>query len=764
MAAKPAQKRASPPHRLADRVNGRRAAPRRFGRAPSAPDRPTPEPHPLIAAARVVAAVLLPFGVALVQTEYYPHFTWALFYPAAYFSSRLGGTGAGLAATAVSAFLGQFYFTPPAESWPEHGYYAFVPAALFILMGAIFSVSHGRLKKVTLAWQTATKELDEVVENAPVGIFIADLSGRYTDVNEEACRLLGRTREELLGLRIGDLLRPGQESRLTEDKEFFLRTGASRVGEWELKRGDGSFVPVEVSAGVLPDGRWQAFVRDLSERKRAEEAQLQLAEAQRHDELRIALESAANAMVMVDSRGRIAVSNAEAGRLFGYAPGELTGRSVEDLVPERFRASHPALRDAFVHEAGGKRAMAVGRPLVGRRKDGREFPVEIVLTRVDLAGEKFVVTSVVDLTGRIAVEQRLRESEERLRLLVQSVKGYAIYMHDPEGKVTVWNEGAERLFGYSAGEILGRNIAAFYTPEDIAAGKNESDLKAALERGSLQVETWRVRKDGSRFLADVVMTPVTGRDGTLVGYGKVVRDLTEVRKAEEDLRRTVQDLEGFAYTVSHDLRSPLRAIQGYAHFAQERLKEKADAESLEMLQRISASAVRLDHLIRDVLSYSAIARQQVALAPVDLDKVVSHVVGLYPILQSARLDVARPLGVVLAQESLLLQVVSNLLVNAVKFVPAGRAAAIEVRTERASPGKLTLIVADNGPGIPRVHWERIFQPFARLPSARGVAGSGIGLAIVKRAVERLGGTIRVDSDPCTGTRFTIELSEAGHER
>lgn len=764
MAAKPAEKRATPSPRVSDRSNGRRASSRRSGRAPSAPGSPPAEPHRLAAAARVVAAVLLPFGVALFQTEYYPHFTWALFYPAAYFSSRLGGTGAGLVATAVSALLGLFYFTPPEEAWPAHGYYAFLPASLFMLMGAIFSVSHGRLKKVTRAWQAATKELDEVVENAPVGIFIADISGRYTDVNEAGCRLLGRTREDLLGRRIGDLLRPGQESRLAEDREFFLRTGANRVGEWELLRSDGSFVPVEVSAGVLPGGRWLAFVRDLSERKRAEEAQRRLAEAQRHDELRVALESAANAMVMVDSDGRIAASNAEADRLFGYAPGELAGRFVEDLVPERFRASHPALRDAFIHEAGGRRAMAVGRPLVGRRKDGREFPVEIVLTRVDLDGKKFVVTSAVDLTDRIAVEQRLRESEERLRLLVQNVKDYAIYMHDPEGKVTVWNEGAERLFGYRAEEILGRNIAAFYAPEDAAAGKNESDLKAAIERGSLQVEAWRVRKDGSRFLADVVMTPVTGRDGSLVGYGKVVRDLTEVRKAEEDLRRTVQDLEGFAYTVSHDLRSPLRAIQGYAHFAQDRLKDTADPQSLDMLQRISASAVRLDRLIRDVLSYSAITRQSVDLVPVDLDKVVAHVVGLYPVLQSARLDVARPLGVVLAQESLVLQIVSNLLVNAVKFVPSGRAPAIEVRTERGSPGRLALIVADNGPGIPRVHWERIFQPFARLPSARGVAGSGIGLAIVKRAVERLGGTIRVESDPCTGTRFTIELTEAGHER
>ncbi|MCR4296840.1 MAG: PAS domain S-box protein, partial [Elusimicrobia bacterium] len=634
------------------------------------------------------------FGVALVQTAYYPHFTWALFYPAAYFSSRLGGTAAGLVATAVSAAFGLFVFTPPEESWPAHGYYSFVPVGLFIVMGAIFSVSHGRLKKVTRAWQSATKELDEVFENAPVGIFISDLDGRYTDVNGAGCRLLGRAREELLGRTIVDLLRPGQEGRLAEDLEFMLRTGEPRAGEWELKRGDGTFVPAEVSASVLSDGRWQAFVRDLSERKRAEEAQRRLGELQRRDEFRMALESAANAMLLVDGSGRIVLTNAEAERLLGYGHGELDGQPLQVLIPDRFKAEHPSKCASFFRSAEGKRSMGASRVLHTLRKDGSEFPADIGLTRVRLGEETFVATSVIDVSERMASEQKLLDSEERLRLLVQNVKDYAIYMHDADGKVTVWNEGAERILGYRAGEVLGRNITIFYLPEDAAAGKPVRDLNAAVERGSLQDEAWRVRKDGSRFLANVVTTPVYGRDGTLVGYGKVVRDLSEVKKAEEDLRRTVQDLEGFAYTVSHDLRSPLRAIQGYAHFAQERLKDEADSESLDMLQRISASAIRLDHLIRDVLSYSAITRQEVVLVPVDLDKVVSHVVGLYPILMSARLNVKRPLGAVLAQESLMLQIVSNLLVNAVKFVPAGRAASIEVRTESGGSGKLKLIIED----------------------------------------------------------------------
>jgi PAS domain S-box-containing protein len=760
MDAKPDAKRATLSRRIFQRGGWRRPAQSRLGRAPSAPGAPPAKPHRLVPAARFLAAALLPFAVALVQRHYWPHYIWALFYPAAFLASRVGGTTGGLLATLEAAALGYFAFTPVEESWPAHGYYAFIPVALFAATGAAFSFSIGRMRRLTRAWQTASGELGDLFEKASDGIFISELSGRFTDVNSSACRLLGRSREDLIGRTIFELIPPGQAGRLVADREFMQKTGGVRVGEWEAKRGDGSVIPVEVSASILPDGRWLSFVRDIRERRRAEEALRQLEEARRRDDFRLALESAANAMVMVDGDGRIVLSNAEADKLFGYAAGELSGRILEVLVPERFRAAHPAQREGFFHGGPGKRSMGASRVLPAVRKDGGEFPADIGLTRVRLSGKDFVVASVIDVTERMASEQKLLESEERFRLLVQNVKDYAIYMHDLNGVITVWNEGAERILGWRADEIIGRTFAAFYTPEDAAAGMGQRDLQAALERGSLQVEAWRVRKDGSRFMADIVTTPVRGRDGKLVGFGKVVRDLTEIRTASENLRRTMEDLEGFAYTASHDLRSPLRAIQGYAHFAHERLKGKADPESLAMLERISGSAVRLDRLIRDVLSYSAISRETVALAPVDLDKIVAHVLNLYPDLKAVRLEVKGPLGVVLGQESLMLQIVSNLLVNAVKFVPAGRAPAIEVRSETAEPGVLRLIVEDNGPGIPRVHWERIFKPFQRLPGARATSGSGIGLAIVKRAVERQGGSIRVESEPCKGTRFIIELTEA----
>ncbi|MDD5304136.1 MAG: PAS domain S-box protein [Elusimicrobia bacterium] len=769
MDARPELKRATLVRRLFQRAGGRRPARSRFGRALAPPGAAEAKPGRLGPALRFLAAALIPFLAALVQRAYWPHYTWALFYPAALFSSWVGGTAAGIFATLEAAALGWDFFTPADAVIAKEGYYAFVPMALFIAVGLIFSVIHGRLRKVTRDLQAATDELTELFEKASEGIFISDLSGRYTDVNSAACRLLGRSREELLGKTINDLIRPGQGERLAADREFMLKTGGVQVGEWELKRGDGSFAPVEVSASILPDGRWLAFAREVSERKRAEDASRRLIEAQRRNEFQLALEAAANAMVMVDSAGRIVLTNAEADTLFGYPQGELDGRDIEVLVPDRFKAAHPAQCAGFFQGRFARRAMGAVRILPALRKDGSEFPAEVGLTRVRLGEEALVVASVIDVTERMAFEQKLLDSEERFRLLVQSVKDYAIFMHAADGTVTVWNEGAERILGYRAEEILGRNFSVFCTPEDVAGGRPERDLKAAVELGSFQGEEWRVRKGGSRFLADVVITPVHGRDGKLLGFGKVIRDLTEVKKSEaalkgsaETLRRTAEDLEGFAYTASHDLRSPLRAIQGYAHFAHERLKGKADPESLGMLQRISSSAVRLDRLIRDVLSFSAIGRSRVALEPVDLDTIVAHVVALYPGLETARLKVRSPLGSVMAQESLMIQIVSNLLSNAVKFVPVGRVPEIGVYSERRENGKVRLTVQDNGTGIPPEHFVKIFEPFMRLPGAREAEGTGIGLAIVKKASERLNGVIHVDSEAGKGSRFTVELAEAGH--
>jgi len=248
-----------------------------------------------------------------------------------------------------------------------------------------------------------------------------------------------------------------------------------------------------------------------------------------------------DAILVVDRDGRILEANPQVEQLFGYAGSELQGRSVEILVPERFQAGHPTHRNAY-HNQPGMRPMGAGLELYGRRKDGTEFPVDIMLSPVE-GDEGPVVLSVIrDITNRKQAEEALRQSEERFRLLVQGVKDYGIFMLDPQGRVSTWTAAAERLKGYRSDEIIGQHFSRFYSKEDIESGKPDAELKTAASKGWLEDEGWRIRKDGSRFWANVVITAITDQTGKLLGFAKVTRDLSERKNAEETLRHSEQQL------------------------------------------------------------------------------------------------------------------------------------------------------------------------------------------------------------------------------
>lgn len=349
-----------------------------------------------------------------------------------------------------------------------------------------------------------------------------------------------------------------------------------------------------------------------------------------------------------------------------------------------------------------------------------------------------------------------RQSEQRFSLIVQKVRDYGVFLLDPNGHVATWNEAAERITGYSAGEIIGKHFEIFFTPEDRKAGKPRLALELAVKSDGFEEPGWRVRKDGSRFWADAALTALRDERGRLIGFAKVTRDLTERRLAEKALRKTVVELEGFSYTVSHDLRAPLRAIQGYASIVLRREEHKLEAESRDLLRRVAGSALRMDRLIQDLLAYGRLSREDYKMYELDLDPIVSHVIEHYPDIKGADVRVNGPLGRICGQDSLLTLILSNLLANAVKFVPPGRKPSVAVSVERA-PGQTRIIIEDNGPGIPPEMREKIFQPFTRLRGSNEDTGTGIGLAIVRKAAERMGGRVGVDSDPGKGSRFWVEL-------
>ncbi len=250
------------------------------------------------------------------------------------------------------------------------------------------------------------------------------------------------------------------------------------------------------------------------------------------EKFRRLLEAAPDAMVIADRQGRIVLVNAQTARLFGYASQELIGQPVEILLPESFRKDHVRHRAEY-SAAPHTRPMGAGLELSGRRKDGSSFPVEISLSPLDDTDGLLVTAAIRDITDRKAAEEAQRLSEERFRLLVQEVKDYAIFMLDPEGTVRSWNEGAQKIKGYRSDEIIGQHFALFFTPEDRQYGKPEEELRLAASAGRWEEEAWRVRKDGSRFWASIVITAAHDRNGRLLGFTKVTRDMTQRKRDRE---------------------------------------------------------------------------------------------------------------------------------------------------------------------------------------------------------------------------------------
>jgi PAS domain S-box-containing protein len=250
------------------------------------------------------------------------------------------------------------------------------------------------------------------------------------------------------------------------------------------------------------------------------------------EKFRRLLEAAPDAMVIVDRGGRIVLINSQTESMFGYTREELLNQPVEILIPENFRNQHPQHREAY-YRAPHPRPMGSGLDLLGRRRNGSRFPVEISLSPLEEQGGVLVTAAIRDVTDRKRAEEALRQSQERFRALVEEVKDYAIFMLDPTGIITSWNQGAQKIKGYNAAEIIGQHFSRFYLSEDIDRGKPNEELTIAAAEGRWQEEGWRVRKDGSRFWADVVITALHDQESNLQGFTKVTRDITEGKRARE---------------------------------------------------------------------------------------------------------------------------------------------------------------------------------------------------------------------------------------
>lgn len=370
-----------------------------------------------------------------------------------------------------------------------------------------------------------------------------------------------------------------------------------------------------------------------------------------------------------------------------------------------------------------------------------------------------------EMSRRSNLERELHRSEERFRLMVSSVKEYAILMLDPNGCVVSWNAGAERIKGYGSQEIIGQHFSCFYPAEDIERGKPEQELKVAAAQGQVEDEGWRVRKDGSRFWANVVITALRDPAGRLQGFSKVTRDLTERRHAEEETKRqnaqleaANKELDAFGYSVAHDLRAPLRAIDGFSLAILQDFQDQIPAEGAKYLQRIRAGAQRMAQLIEDLLKLARISRYEIVRNDVDLSglarEVSSQLQTSHPDRQ-VKVSIA-PGVVVTGDRNLLRIVLENLVGNAWKFTSGQPRAEIELGVKN-SDAERVLFIRDNGPGFDMEHAGKLFGVFQRLHRDSEFPGTGVGLATVQRIVHRHGGRIWADAAVGKGATFYFVL-------
>ncbi len=375
--------------------------------------------------------------------------------------------------------------------------------------------------------------------------------------------------------------------------------------------------------------------------------------------------------------------------------------------------------------------------------------------------------------------ESLRPSADLFRQLVESVRDYAIFGLDRTGHIISWNAGAQRFKGYTADEIIGQHFSIFYPEADKAVDKPARELVIATAEGRFEEEGWRVRKDGSLFWANVVITAIRGAKGEVVGFAKVTRDLTERRATQQralEAARMAAESEAssrakstFLAAMSHELRTPLNAIGGFADLLAMGVAGEVTDKQKQYLERIRASQRHLLAIINDLLNFSRLEAGQVTydIGPVSVRDAIDNVVAMMEAQANARnLRVEHTVEVaatVLADRAKLEQILLNLLSNAVKFTE--RDGSIELRAD-VDGTHASIVVRDTGIGIPAEKLESIFEPFVQVGRSftSPHEGTGLGLAISRDLARAMDGDLTVESEIGEGSTFTLTLPMAtGHQ-
>ncbi|WP_323791562.1 PAS domain S-box protein [Nocardioides sp.] len=623
--------------------------------------------------------------------------------------------------------------------------------------GSVVNIS--AIERVVTARARTEARFRDLVEAAPDAIVIVDDSGLITLVNAQTELLFGHDRDRLVGQPIEILVPRRFRDRHPAHRRAYAHSPRTRpMGatlELAALHADGREFPVEISLSPLAadsDVTYAATIRDVTQRKAAE------------SKFRGLLEAAPDAIVGVDSAGRIVLVNAQTEALFGYAREELIGQLVEVLVPEAMRATHPARREGYFTEPR-TREMGEGLDLVARRKDGSEFPVEISLSSIETEDGILVSAAIRDVTER-------KRAAARFQGLVEAAPD-AMVILDEDGRISLVNAQTVKLFGFEREDLIGQQVEVMVPHRFRGRHPNhrrEYSANPRVRGMGTGLELFGLRRDGTEFPIEISLSPLETESG--VSISAAIRDVTERKRAEEAqsaayaqereasarLREVDRLRTDFISTVSHELRTPLTAIKGFAEFLSGAWDDTPEERKIDLVKRILLAGVRLDSLIQDLLDFSRLERGQLAMRPesLDLSELLEEMIGrAEPILEAHRVqrDVA-PQLTVHADRTAMIRVLDNLLSNAVKFSPPGS----EITFSAAADGDTVVIeVSDQGIGITEEEQPKVFDRFYRVAESSGRPGTGIGLAIVKEFVQAQDGSISVRSDPGQGSTFVVRV-------
>jgi len=606
------------------------------------------------------------------------------------------------------------------------------------------------------------------------GVLAADERGRVTRINPVAERLTGWSEAEAIGHSLEEvfnIINEQTRAKAPNPLERVLKEGVvvGLANHTALISRDGTERPIADSGAPIRDAQGTTrgavlVFRDVSKERDGDEALRLSQETVRRSEesLRATLYSIGDGVLATDEHARVTRINPVAERLTGWTEKEAVGRPITevfDIINETTRAIAPNPVTRVLAE-GVVVGLANHTALVAR--DGVERPIaDSGAPILDADGSpRGAVLVFRDVTEERRAENALRESEERLRQIISGVRDYALLMLDATGRITTWNPGAERILGYAPREIIGEDFSRFFVPESLAEGAPARELEIAAREGRFEAEQWRVRKDGTRFWANVILTPVRDPSDALMGFVKVTQDLTERRKAEEQRVRLAQAQEAvrlrdeFLSVASHELRTPLTALLLQLHGI-----PAADERTRSKLDRATHAGERLAQLIEALLDVSRIATGKLELDVsefelVDAAREITDRLRDSAVKAGCEISLRATGAIRVRLDRLRIeQVLTNLISNAIKYA-AGQP--IDISVSRAH-GAAILQIRDRGPGIPPDDLSRIFERFERAAAARNYGGMGLGLYVTRQIVEAHGGTIVAENLPGGGACFTIRL-------